>query len=451
MKQIFKKNETYACGWLFLIVVAVLCLLSDSTIAQVKNYNVWLLNSGDLIDFNSGEAVVGKAVDDKLNLNYGILSLSDDEGNVALFGSATIKDDDGNTVWNPKGLVYGYFGVRDPSLPDSYYIMCSMNDGLHDCGRFFCLNRIYKDNSGRFVTTEITRQCGQGGLAGFVDGMYVVFVASDVSSGILSVFVVHDGNIDCVNTIDAMERLSSTKFSCMRFNADFTRLYAKTDNGLCVYDFDFEARTLGECHLVDFDKLKAFDFSENGEYIYFLQGTRGNYTISRCLEADILSSTNIEIVATLINKWGNYSTDVADLQLAPDGNIYIGIYRWDKLSYITETDGECVFHEDEIELSNPFGGRFPKMPRYQSSFKISKCSPDVAPEYRGYPYDGISWDFGDGTPVVKDGHPVHHYGQPGKYTVTMTVVFKNGIEKEVKKNVYVMKSTSPRIIIEEDF
>gem|GEM_PF-5875914 len=44
--------------------------------------------------------MVGKTVDYKLNLNYDVLSLSDDEGNVAMLGSATIKDDDGKIVWN---------------------------------------------------------------------------------------------------------------------------------------------------------------------------------------------------------------------------------------------------------------------------------------------------------------------------------------------------------------
>lgn len=292
------------------------------------------------------------------------------------------------------------------------------------------------------------RQCGQGGLVGIVDGMSVVFVVHDALTGILSVLVVYDGNVEYVNTFNARGRLSGTMFSVIRFNPELTRLYAKTDNGLSVYDFDLEARTLGDCFFVDIDKLKAFDFSENGDYIYFLQGTRGNYTISRCRESDFLFSANIETVATLNDKWGNYSADVADIQLAPDGYIYIGIYRWDKLSYITETDGECMFHEDAIELSNPFGGRFPKMPRYQSSFKIEKCSPTVAPEYRGYPYESLSWDFGDGTPIDNNARPVHHYEKPGRYTVTMTATFKNGTVKEVKKNVSVMENKKPGIVKE---
>lgn len=35
-----------------------------------------------------------------LTILFNVLSLSDDEGNVALLGSATIKDDDGKIVWN---------------------------------------------------------------------------------------------------------------------------------------------------------------------------------------------------------------------------------------------------------------------------------------------------------------------------------------------------------------
>ena len=67
--------------------MAVLCLFTMDSVGQVKNYNVWLLSSGDLIDFNSGQAVItefGRSI----YRNW--LSLSDDEGRLVLYGNDDI-------------------------------------------------------------------------------------------------------------------------------------------------------------------------------------------------------------------------------------------------------------------------------------------------------------------------------------------------------------------------
>lgn len=448
-RLIGKRPQRHNFFWTVILIMAVLCLLSDLSIAQSKNYNVWLLNSGDLIDFNGGQAIVT----DASNRNYegNMVSLSDDEGRLVLYGYNNIYDSD-NTVVCKLNSFYGCFGLRDPVESDSYYLFSSgfddYNPQVYKHSR--CIKHIYKDVHGRFVADIIMLLDGSGGMTGGVDGKIVFFVAYDDFDDNMSVFVVRDGKAECVQTIKPEIHISEN-FYTMRFNADFTRLYVKAVDGLYIFDFDFDSKMLGNLTFVSVKQLRSFDFSENGDYIYFLQGYEKDFAISRCLESDLLETSSIDTIATMTNKYGGNSAIHSDIQLAPDGNIYIGINRWNLLSYIAETDGDGIFYEDAIELNSPFGRRFPKMPRYQSSFKISKCSPTVAPEYRGYPYTSISWDFGDGTPIVNDEHPVHHYEKPGKYTVTMTVAFNNGVEKVVKKNVGVMSSTLPRIVIEDDF
>lgn len=436
-----------------ILIMAVLCLFAIDSVGQVKNYNVWLLSSGDIMDFNSGQVVVTEASGSISNRNW--LSLSDDEGRLVLYGFCDIYDGEGNKICNIPAY-YGGFGIRNPVASDSYYLFVSGVVRDEPSVSNFKMRHIFhvykEDTSDSFFCDKIGDFNCDGSMVGGANDEEVFFITADWCDDNISVYVVCNNKVKCVQTVLNSCCQTIDENYGLRFNADLSRLYIKShSDGLFIFDFDLDSKTLGNETFVAMDQLKAFDFSENGEYIYFLQGLRGEYTVSRCRESDLLNYSNIETIATLTGKWGNHSGNWEDLQLAPDGNIYIGIYRWDKLSYISETDGECVFHEDEIKLSNPFGGRFPKMPRYQSSFKISKCSPTVAPEYRGYPYTSISWDFGDGTPVVNDERPVHHYEKSGKYTVTMTAVFKNGIEKVVKKEIDVIGSKPLKIIMEDGF
>ena len=404
-------NTMYRCAkelqGIAIIVMAVLCLFTIDCVGQTNNYNVWLLSSGDIIDFNTGRAVITEAGRSISNRNW--LSLSDDEGRLVLYGFCDIYDGTGNKVCDIPAY-YGGFGIRDPVASDSYYLFVSgivrdaPNVSYFKMRHIF---HIYKDIvSDKYICDIIRALNCVGSMVGCADEEEVLFITADWCNNNISVYVVDNDKAKCVHTVSTSNCRTTDENYGLRFNADLSRLYIKSQSdGLYIYDFDIKTKTIGNETFVAMDQLKAFDFSENGDYIYFLQGMRGEYTISRCLESDLPNLTNIETVATLSGKWGNHSGNWEDLQLAPDGNIYIGIFRWDKLSYITETDGECVFHEDEIKLSNPFGGRFPKMPRYQSSFKIAKCSPTVAPEYRGYPYTSLSWDFGDGTPIVSDDTP----------------------------------------------
>lgn len=432
-----------------ILIMAVLCLFTMDSVGQVKNYNVWLLSSGDIMDFNSGQVVIRNGK----NFNYvrNMLSLSDNDGNLILYGSRIFYEVDNQVISNLKAYMYDCFGVRDPVSADSYYVGISGGGdvGVADKEKNRFIKHIYKGIEGRFVVEDIVKLDREGGVTGVVVCNEVFFATIGALDNAVSVYVVRDGRVQRIQSLPCKYPFPSSVDITIRYNADCTKLYARlSSDGLIIFDFDLDSKTIANETFVAMDQLKAFDFSENGDYIYFLQGLRGEYTVTRCRETDLPNLTNIETVATLSGKWGNHSGNWEDLQLAPDGNIYIGIYRWDKLSYITETDGECVFHEDAIKLSNPFGGRFPKMPRYQSSFKIEKCSPTVAPEYRGYPYESLSWNFGDGTPIDNNARPVHHYEKPGRYTVTMTATFKNGIVKEVKKNVSVMENKKPGIVKE---
>jgi len=49
------------------------------------------------------------------------------------------------------------------------------------------------------------------------------------------------------------------------------------------------------------------------------------------------------------------------------------------------------------------------------------------------PYDEISWNFGDGTPILyNDVNPVHGYTQEGIYTLELTIV-RNGCSKTLQQ------------------
>jgi PKD repeat protein len=47
------------------------------------------------------------------------------------------------------------------------------------------------------------------------------------------------------------------------------------------------------------------------------------------------------------------------------------------------------------------------------------------------------WDFGDGSGISLDFSPIHNYRKPGKFTVTLVVVFSDGTKQEVVKQDYI--------------
>ena len=100
-----------------ILIMAVLCLFTMDSVGQVKNYNVWLLSSGDIMDFNSGQVVIRNGK----NFNYArnMLSLSDNDGNLILYGSRIFYEVDNQVISNLKAYMYDCFGVRDPVSADS--------------------------------------------------------------------------------------------------------------------------------------------------------------------------------------------------------------------------------------------------------------------------------------------------------------------------------------------
>jgi PKD repeat protein len=53
---------------------------------------------------------------------------------------------------------------------------------------------------------------------------------------------------------------------------------------------------------------------------------------------------------------------------------------------------------------------------------------------------GYAWNFGDGTPVSKDPHPVHTYASAGKFTATLTVTDNEGLTDSASAVLLVEKS-----------
>lgn len=55
------------------------------------------------------------------------------------------------------------------------------------------------------------------------------------------------------------------------------------------------------------------------------------------------------------------------------------------------------------------------------NYNYSAATNTVTFTYTGTSYTGISWDFGDGSPLVTTPNPMHNYRAPGSYTVCVNV------------------------------
>lgn len=171
------------------------------------------------------------------------------------------------------------------------------------------------------------------------------------------------------------------------------------------------------------------EFSASSRRLYF-SASPGNSIVQFNLEA----GSGAQIAASRVQV---STTDVATMQLGPDGKIYGAMLGRNTLSYINNPDGlgaACDFRAAAVPISGQCRGGLPNVP-YSSlvptaAFTLTRaCWPDpvqfVGQSQNVPAASTYEWNFGDpasGPANTATGNSVAHgFSAPGTFTVTLTV------------------------------
>lgn len=172
-------------------------------------------------------------------------------------------------------------------------------------------------------------------------------------------------------------------------------------------------------------ELYGLEFSPDESKLYVAN------SFNRIYQYDLLATNIATSKLTLFN--GN--TDPGQLQLGPDGKIYIAEYGRNKLAVINNPNSlglSCDLQMDAIDLGGKICGLgLPAFNRsfFNSAFKIenlcfgSSTSFTLASTLN---VTGTVWDFGDGSPVSNSISSSHTYTNVGTYSITVTITGVSG-------------------------
>lgn len=464
-----------------LTALYLLLLLSSIAAGQGRN-SIWFFGKGLGLDFNSTppKALTGSGI----SPFEGSASICDKAGNL-LFYTDGNRVLDRNRINMPNG--FGLFGdlsstnncviVPSPVNPDLYYI-------------FTTGGALQEDQAFAYSIVDMTKNGGFGDVI-----TKNVILEMDVFEKLAAVsqcdtkntwIIVRKWNTDEYHAYQLSPSglsgpvVSHTGLVISGFQNNMIGTLKTTTDGsklVAVHSFDndvvelmnfnkvtgvisnpivFSANTVA--HAPTFIGAYGAEFSPNNKYLYISANNSGaepavlyQFDISINTVAAITASR--QVIAKPVPFYGGA------LQLAPDGKIYMAMWKAGALSVIENPNGAgtaCNFVQDKIKFPYPpesevvqFG-----LPTFiQSSLDVnyaphsfsrtnSECTdPDVQFNIsRNDGLDSVRWNFGDLQESTQLS-PLHHYGAPGHYDVRLIVYKKdcagNSANDTIRKKVWI--------------
>ncbi len=222
----------------------------------------------------------------------------------------------------------------------------------------------------------------------------------------------------------------------------------KQTGKIVLYNFDAASGAVSNENTLLSQKIPyGVEFSPKTKKLYCtinIYDNTGTATGSKLFQYD-LTAANISGSQVEINASGNVA---GALQLAIDGKIYRAGYpisgTGNSISVINapeETGTQCNYSQNTVSLNGqiselglpPFVQSF-----FLFTFDYQNLCLGGATDFKilsEEPYDGVEWDFGDGSPVSTDDEPSHVYATPGTYTASLTKIVGGVRQNPVTKNV----------------
>ena len=451
--------------------IIVIALLPSILIAQ-NQANHWFFGKYAGIDFSSGtpESISGG----KIFSYEGCASISGISGNllfytngggrdsVCAFGQANGKIFTSTHQVMENGYMTGSEGggwsaaqssiiLPKPGTANQYYIftieekeypigICPENQDSNQQGgglSYFVVDM--NQNNGNGAVVEFNKKLltpAYEGLSATIhaNGIHYWLIASDTNQNSI-LFRITEGGIDTVLSHAGSGHPSG--FNYYKFSPNSKYLF--TEGAI----YEFNNMTGAITNRQNIPQSKYGSFSPNSNYFYTIHN-------ERLIQYNVLES-NIAASRYIIND----SVEFGQLQLAPDGKIYIsgGINNpWlHTISCPNDKGSKCNFERQALQLSTGeclFG--LPNFPDYWFRFNNTCNEENIRADFYytctcinsnihfyntsfGNP-DSCLWNFGDTASGIADFsneiHPSHSYNKAGTYPVSLKI-FKNGYSDSV--------------------
>ena len=437
------------------IIISILLLLVESeNIFAQDEYSNWFLYPNFILRFEEGKnPEIRKLPHKRLFRGWGKITISDNGGNLLAYGDFdAIFDKNNNCIYscNKKTSRGSSFAVTDPLNEYRTYIF-SVFTNEEKKGIFytethcFCIDFssddiLFTDNlinkyKGQIYSLFLTAVLNE-------EGNKIWFISYNGEKKIVS-YLIDDGK--CLETVEScytLDQISNTK-KVNATNRDNKIYFVSQQDKLASFDFDCKSGKLSVFKEYEHIPCQFFGFSLSEKYLYT--------TDDKCKKIFCYDMECMQKVSEFT--YNDVSID--DIQVASDGNIYtLGLYH-----YTSPSKGEVIgvienpesdqriFTEDILKLGNSRNLAFPRYYRFSEDFRYRALCRTFDFKYIGMAKTFL-WDFGDNT-KSSEKNPTHTFTNTGKYNVTLSLTYINGVKKIIEKEILVTDiSSTPKIICE---
>jgi gliding motility-associated-like protein len=412
--------------------------------------------------------------------NEGFGAISDEQGNLLFYV-------DPHTVWNRNhevmlngaGLLGGTYGsssqsglvVPKPNSPGIYYI--------------FTIDEIYSSDGFRYSEVDMSLDGGLGGItlnknillsegstekltATFhADGQSVWVACRDATA--FKTFRVTENGVETAPVITESIDITTFVSGQMKFSPDGSKLALINgyDVPLALHVLDFNNETGRFSNLQNLSSLIeteitgfGIEFSADSRYVYYTYGylNENSEFVYALHQVDLLAGNEQDIINSDFNIHTSqpYVGSATELQLAPDGKIYLPYNNGTSLNVINFPNNpgpSCGFESDGLPLKGTiFAFALPNF--IQSYFESGilhegECFGEAVTfsTLRIPGITSITWNFGDTASGADNTStaltPSHTYTAPGTYTVT-AIAITNGVPQTTTSEVIV---TTPDAVV----
>lgn len=335
---------------IFFILSLFLIVSGVPSFAQ-NEANVWLINHGLQLNFNSGQP---ELLEFDGGTEFGS-SICDDQGNLLLYS-------DGRRIWNKNHevIVNGNDIInqdtRIQTLP--FFLPHPEKEGwfvfiyeeiTHELDErrkygntlyYGEINAKAHNGKGEFVTQKVfihDNYHSRPTIAGYCNNSYY-WLAIDRNENVIEgigrdriyFYRIDEDGLHKKPVINGKFKIGHSGY--YRFSPNGDKLFFATfgngyDNGQFVSDFNFQTGELYNFRRMEIDDATRCEFSPNSQFFYFFNG-RSFFQMDARYTNPAHFNNSVDTLFTL-KRAGGQEANGWDLRLAPDGKIYFNYYDYD--------------------------------------------------------------------------------------------------------------------------